>query len=330
VVSGLDALRQEARSFKSQSLAASTKRSYYSQLLTYLRFCYFYGLVPAPASQDTITCYIAHLARTLAPKSVNIYLNVVRILHEESGLTNPLLKNYEVNMIKRGILRVKGLPVKQKAPITIEILLLLHGKVNFALNSEKAFWCAMLLGFFGFLRKSSLIPASADVPRGKRLCRSDVRELSLAGFVLVCRHSKSNQFGQYIHSIPYSVCVDKRLCPVFALMCHLGSGLLSPDAPLFNYVQGPGEVFYSHAMFVARLKLGVQACGLDPGRVSCHSLRRGGATFSFECGLTTEQIKSRGDWRSDCYQEYLVISDASHRTVASKLSSFAASRSVLF
>ena len=80
----------------------------------------------------------------------------------------------------------------------------------------------MLLGFFGFLRKSSLIPANADVSIAKRLCRSDVRDLSLTSFVLVCRYSKSNQFGQHVHSIPFSVCADKRLCPVLALMCHLG------------------------------------------------------------------------------------------------------------
>jgi hypothetical protein len=172
--SGLLALREEARLLKSRAFADSTKASYRTHLLTYLRFCIHYGVEPVPATQNTIICYTAHLARSLAPVSVNIYMNIVRILHEEAGLQNPLALNYEFNMVKRGLRRVKGVPPRQKAPITIPILIKLHGDVDFCLNSEKAFWCAILIGFFGFLRKSSLFPLSVATESGKRLNRGDV------------------------------------------------------------------------------------------------------------------------------------------------------------
>ena len=110
----------------------------------------FYGREPIPASQDTLKCYVAHLARTLLPTSVNVYLNIIRILHEEAGLVNPLSANYELAMVKRGLLRARGVPPKQKAPMTVEILLSLYKTVDFSLSSEKAFWCALLVGFFGF------------------------------------------------------------------------------------------------------------------------------------------------------------------------------------
>jgi hypothetical protein len=231
----------------------------------------YYGLVPVPASQETIVCYVAHLARTLAPVSVGIYLNVVRILHEESGVSNPLRDNYELLMIKRGLRRLKGLPPKQKAPMTIAILLKLHSTIDFSLSVEKAFWATILIGFFGFLRKSSFLPESTHTPSSKRLDRGDVSDLSLESFNLTCRHSKTIQYGQRVHVIPFASCVDKRICPVFGLMSHLGVSPLGSDAPLFSYVQSGVEHPYTHASFVARLKLGITRCGLDSSRASCHS-----------------------------------------------------------
>jgi hypothetical protein len=82
--------------------------------MTFLRFCIFYDLDPVPAAQNTLACYVAHLARTMSPVSVSIYMNIIRILHEEAGLANPLSDNYEVTMIKRGLLRVKGAPPQPK------------------------------------------------------------------------------------------------------------------------------------------------------------------------------------------------------------------------
>jgi hypothetical protein len=116
---------------------------------------------------------------------------------------------------------------------------------------------------------------------------------------------------------------------VLALLSHLGASPLEGHVPLFNYcVRGRGT-FYSHPAFVARLKHGIKVCGMDPSDVSCHSLRRGGATLSFQCGITADQIKMRGDWSSDCYQKYLVISPEANLLVAHTLTSFAAGKSAL-
>ena len=210
-------------------------------------------------------------------------------------------------MLKRGVSHTKGVPPKQKAPMTVEILLRLYSQVDFADNAEVAFWCALIVGFYGFLRKSSLLPASPSVPVGKRLSRIDVVNFMPDSFDLLCHHSKTLQFGQKVHTISFASCLDKRLCPVLAMFTHLGVNQLGSEAPLFNFVRDGREVFFSHSAFVSRLKCGVRECGVDPGTISCHSLRRGGATLSFTCGLTNDQIKLRGDWASDCYQQYIVV-----------------------
>ena len=69
--------------------------------------------------------------------------------------------------------------------------------------------------------------------------------------------------------------------------------------------QNPKPLLY--ATLVEKLKGLVSAIGLDPENVSGHSLRRGGASYAFHCGVPSEVIKAQGDWQSDCYLLYCVI-----------------------
>jgi hypothetical protein len=325
LVAGMAGLAIEARKYKAAAFAQSTQASYRTHLQTYLRFCIFYGLVPVPALQSTLTCYVAHLARSYAPKTVDIYMNIIRIIHEEAGVANPLVANYEVKMIKKGLARIKGLPPKQKAPVTVSLLLKMHATLDLSKPADVAFWAVTLLGFYGYLRKSSLLPADVNTPKGKRLCRGDVKEINVDSFLLVCRHSKSNQFGQKVHTIHFASCADSRICPIQALYTHLRVSPLHMDSPLFNYVELGVQRFMSHAFFVARLKAGVQLVAVNPDDYSAHSLRRGGASLSFSCNVPTEHIKARGDWSSDCYEKYIVLSAPDRLRVARALSAGAAS-----
>jgi hypothetical protein len=325
LVAGLAGLAIEARKYKAAAFAQSTQASYRTHLHTYLRYCIFYGLVPVPAVQSTLTCYLAHLARSYAPKTVDIYMNIVRIIHEEAGVPNPLAENYEMKMMKKGLLRIKGLPPKQKAPVTVSLLLKIHATLDLSLTSDIAFLAATLVGFYGYLRKSSLLPAEIRTPKGKRLSRCDVMEVCVDSFLLVCKHSKSNQFGQRVHTIHFASCVDPRICPVQAVYTHLRASKLHPDSPLFNYVELGVQRFMSHAFFVARLKTAVQLVAVNPEDYSAHSLRRGGASLSFACNVPADHIKARGDWASMCYEKYIVLSAADRLKVARALSVGAAS-----
>ena len=143
--------------------------------------------------------------------------------------------------------------------------------------------------------------------------------------MLTCRHSKSNQFGQRLHVIPYASCPDHRLCPVRAVYTHLTNSILHQDSPLFNFTEYGRQKFLSHSFFVKQLKRGIQQISRDPTLISAHSLRRGGATLSFMCNIPAEQIKSRGDWASNCYQWYIDVSPEDNLNVARALSIAAAS-----
>jgi hypothetical protein len=77
-------------------------------------------------------------------------------------LDNPIQGNWDLNLVRRGISRQLGVPLAKKLPITVEILMKIHGILDLSIPMDLAFWAACLTGLFGLLRKSSLLPKSVS------------------------------------------------------------------------------------------------------------------------------------------------------------------------
>jgi hypothetical protein len=266
----------ESRGYKQSAFSANTKRAYQSQIKSYLKFCQDFRRVPVPASAETISCYASFLVRRMLPQSVNCYMNVIRLLHLEAGLPNPLQNCWQLAMVKKGMAREKGIPPAQKAPMSTEILARIATLLDLSLMSDTSLWAACLIGFFGLFRKSTLLPVNDNQALSKTICRKDVINMDLNGFTIVVRSSKTIQFGQRLHKVPFVRVSNPLLCPVKALLTHLGRAHLSPDAPLFAYLSHGIIVGLNHAKFVSRLRALLVALGYDSKQYSAHSLRRGG------------------------------------------------------
>ena len=98
-----DALLGEVDFFRSLTWAPNTQRSYAVHRKAYLQFCDLLGLQPVPASSDQLCMYAAYLARRLKYNSVKQYMNIIRILHLEWNLPNPLSGNFKLHSTLRGI-----------------------------------------------------------------------------------------------------------------------------------------------------------------------------------------------------------------------------------
>jgi hypothetical protein len=314
----------EAATLKGAAFARNTVRTYKSQTNSYLRFCVNYGLQPVPATQQTLCTYMAFLSRSLTPSSVKGYMNAVRLLHIESGFVNPLVDNWEITMIQRGMSRLMGSPPKQKLPITIAILIDIRRVLSDS-PADVAFWAACVIAFFGFLRKSTLLPSSGELTLNKFIARSDITELSLQSFVLLIRFSKTIQFGQRVLSIPYVACANVKLCPVRAVLKHFGLSMIPTSRPLFNYLVDGREVTFTNAFFMKRLRDALRATGHPASDISCHSFRHGGASLAYMVGMSAVDIKQRGDWRSNAFERYLTISQQTSMNSAVLLSNGASS-----
>ena len=302
-------LLKEVGSFMGQTFAVSTQASYRTHLRTFLRFCLKFDLTPIPASQTTLLSYIAFLARTLKPSSINCYLNIIRIIHLEAGLPNPLESNFAVANLKKGIARVKGTPPVQKLPITCQILLQIKSQLCFLFPKDVVFWAACLIGFFGLLRKRTLLPVTMNNPGDACVLRRDLEFNGDSVFTLLIRKTKTIQCQERILSLPFVACAQSPLCPFAALSDLVIVAPTNPNLPLFSYRNKGKIVWWTHAGFTNRLKELITMAGLDASLYSGHSFRRGGATFGFEIGLSLEEIKQRGDWRSNAVQEYVVVRD---------------------
>lgn len=94
LTSTLNKLDQEVTHWRSQMFANSTKSTYSVHLRAFLKFCQLHSLNAVPASTLTITRYAAFLARTKTYGTVTQYMNIIRIIHVEFGLHNPLQNNW--------------------------------------------------------------------------------------------------------------------------------------------------------------------------------------------------------------------------------------------
>lgn len=164
-------------------------------------------------------------------------------MHLEAGHPNPLVNNWYITSILKGLRRHKGDSTHQKLPITTSLLFGILSTLDFNQPFDLSFWVACLVGFFTFFRKSNLlIPAPDKFDPAKHLCQSDVH-LSTMGAVICVRWSKSIQFRQKTLQIPLPRIVASPFCPSAALLLILSqqSKQLGP-APLFCYPTPSGPM----------------------------------------------------------------------------------------
>ena len=317
-------LDREVTNFRRQAYAPTTKSTYVSQMCSYLSFCVYYGYQPIPAAALTLNRYAAFLARSLSASSIPAYLNAVRILHLEHGLTDPPKNNFQVATTLRGIKRVKGLTVSQKKPITPQILLAFKSHLNLDNPSHATFWAVCLVAFFGLLRKANLLcKGLTQFDPSKHLRRGDILFFT-DWAIIINRWSKTIQFSLRILTIPLPHIAQHPLCPYTALKhaFRLVPAPLSGPAFIIPASTEGGLTPLTYGKFDSLLKLLAAKTNMDPSQVTGHSFRSGGATLAFQAQIPAKLIKRLGDWQSDAYRSYIHILVKDRMLAVKHLASF--------
>lgn len=295
--------------YRAASLSAGSKATYRTHLKTYVEFCQKLRILTVPISDDDLARYAAFLAEKLAFSSIQQYLNVVRLLHVENNLPNPLTNNWKLQSVMMGIKRVHGNPIKHKEPITPSLLLSVKQLLDLSQTPHAAFWAAALMMFFGLLRRSNVLCQSmSSFKPSCHLSRSDFTVYKW-GVAVTVRWSKTIQCQERVLFVPLIALPKHPLCPVQALLHYFK---LTPNAPL----HGPafvipcitgGVVPLTPPDFVSRLRSCLLRLGHQPSHYAAHSFRRGGASWALQCGLAPDVVRVLGDWRSDAYLAYIDI-----------------------
>jgi hypothetical protein len=299
----------EVKQLKSSTFAVSTQKTYRTHRDSYLAFCSYMGYTPVPATSANLCRYVALLGRSLKFSSVKQYLNIVHLLYLEWGLDNPLIGNFSLQCVLKGLRRTIGDAPVQKLPITPALLIRLLSCLNLSSATDASIWAAGLLMFFGLLRRSNvMVDSAASFDSSKNLRRSDIKFHS-GGVIVDIRHTKTIQFQQRRLAVPLERMSASVLCPVHALYKALSmTPTASPGGPAFMIITPQGLRPLTCKLFVRRVQECLRTLGLDSTKYAGHSYRRGGASFGYKIGLPTETVRQLGDWKSNAYMTYIDLS----------------------
>jgi hypothetical protein len=313
-------LERDVRKTKKAAFATGTKCNLLTQWKAFLYFCLYFCLVPVPASVETVQLYIQFLSREFASvQSIKNYVNGVKLLHLYKAEVFPHIGSFNLNLMYRGLSRMKLHCVKQVLPITFNILLKMFAHIDCNCYIDVTVWCCFLLAFFMFARKSNMVPPSVfGFDNKKHLQRGDIKCNSF-GLIVRIKWSKTIQFGERILSIPLTAIPGSVLCPVSAYinMCRMIPG--TPSSPAFLIPQNDKFITLTYSTFTHHLKRLLNLAGINADSYSGHSFRRGGATAAFKAGVPGELIQLHGDWKSDAYLQYLNIDMAEKLKVSKSI-----------
>lgn len=291
--------------YKRHTYAESTKSTYRTHLTSYLAFCCVCGYAAVPATSETLCQYAVLLAKHLKYSSVKQYLNIVRLLHLEWDIPNPLMNNFQLSCVLRGIRRIHGDIQRKKLPITPELLYKILSMLDLSNSFDASVWAACLTMLYGLLRRGNVLSTQAQFRSSKHLTRNDITFHSY-GIQLNIKWSKTIQFGERSLQIPLPRYHGHVLCPVQAILLSfkLSAGA-DMAGPAFTYKCGPALRLLTPNLFISKIRSCIQQLGLDSCKYAGHSFRRGGASWAYHAGVPLDTIRQLGDWRSNAYQRYI-------------------------
>lgn len=285
----------------------------------------YYGLRDIQPTAQTICAYAEFLARTFkSPTSIRNYISGVRLLHKYVGVDSPTLYCFELDLILRSMDLTFCHAPKQKLPVTVQMLKQLCSACTSLGAFGKVLKCAILFGFYGFLRQSNLAPRSiaAFDPR-RNTCRGDVIPHP-PGLALLVKWTKTRQTGRVCQTLPLPSVPGHMTCPVSAFQeMTRATPTPSPNAPLLivpGTVAEPVTIGQLNSAFSQVL----QCLGYPTDSYSLHSLRRGGCSACYKAGVDFIRIKRHGTWTSDSFWDYVVTNTSDDNVLPYKLAASAA------
>ena len=105
----------DARDYVAASRAENTTRVYRTGWAQFTAWCEEHGVTALPAGPETVTCYVADLAKTAKPATIDLRLAAISAAHRAAGYDSPT-KEEAVRLVRRGVRRTLGTAQRQGAP----------------------------------------------------------------------------------------------------------------------------------------------------------------------------------------------------------------------
>jgi len=255
------------------SRASATHRAYAADLAA---FAAWGGTVPT--DPVTVATYLAS-SDTLALSTLRRRLAALADAHQSAGFPDPT-KHILVRKVLRGISRIRGVTRDAAAPLDVSLL----DRIIEAMPADLLGLrdrALLLVGFFCALRRSELVGLGVQ----------DLFHASGLWSVKI-RRSKTDQAGAG-HTVALPA-LSGRLCPVSALQDWLTAACIN-TGPMFRSIDKAGKVLATpvRSQEIGQiLRLRASAAGINPERLSAHSLRSGFAVSAVRAGISLPLIQA--------------------------------------
>lgn len=271
-------LAQEARDYLTRATAANTRRARASDAKVFATWCADHARLALPATPETLLLFLTAMAKTRKVSTLERYLATLSQLHEAAGHESPT-RSLVVRKLWRGIKNTHGTAPAARLPVLTEdlrALLAALPETRLGLRDR----ALLLVGFTAALRRSELVAL-------------DFEDLAFSaeGLTLTLRRSKTDQEGAG-RPVALPCGRSSGTCPVTAMRVWLEASGISLG-PIFRPFNRHDQILEPRltAHAVARVvKRSAVAAGLDPAKLSGHSLRSGFATSCAAAGVGEREI----------------------------------------
>ena len=242
--------------------------------------------------------YVVYLSDSLRYTTIDNYVSGVISLNKYFGLdTSHIRQDYAFIATMAGLRRILGDPAPVRVTLSLGNILTMYYSVDLLNCNQRAIWTCIVTSFRSLLRKSNLVPESAQKLQGHYLRREAVSFESW-GVMLSVSSSKTIQYGQRTHQVPLVYAPGSPLCAASLLWRHFSEHPAPSSSPAFLLKRGDISVPLTYGVLLKELKRLIRGVGVDPHRAGVHSLRRAGAAFMHQVGIPLEDIRQTGDWAS--------------------------------
>jgi len=242
------------------------------------------------------------LVQKVKPETAKAYLSNLRTFHIEQGLDISNFCDPRIDQLIRGAKRC--IPEKAKRlrlPLTREILIKAISILNLHTQVDINIHAAICVSFAAFLRAGEFTWDSWDpkTSPSHSLARGHVKFNNNGSVTIRLPSSKTDpsKLGTDIHL----AATTSILCPVSALKRLFRQCPAEPNSPLFSKPLGS----FTKSFFMLRVHNLLVRVGISTIGFSGHSIRKGAAVSAISNGISREDVKKMGRWKSDAVQVYI-------------------------
>ena len=273
--------------------AASTARSYIAMFRLFMAFLIFTDTSIHQVKIHNFLAFLEFLTvnGTKASQLMN-YISAIKACYVRFSLPVDIFENQQIAMFTKSVQKTASFQVHIPKLVDVDLLKLIIQNCKYTFLGP-IFKCTYLLGFFGFLRLSNLVPHSMSTfSVMKHMCKGDFF-FSDSEMIILLKWTKTLQNNNQARllKLPY---LKNCLCPAKAVKECLKLVPGDNNAPIFQYKIRNSWIPLTDSKVRQHLKNVLQMAGKPMDYVTFHSFRRSGASLAFNHNVPLQEIQRHG------------------------------------